>query len=101
MLRRELGVQPLDQLVKMRVVAGGKTEQRYLAIPGSRNGRTGNGNDFIHATPPHRELCCARLAEPAGVRAAAHNLDHNAIVDGLEKRHQWARDRGRLRLRRR
>src|SRR5438105_11233585 len=82
--RREHLVHPLDQLLEVRVVAGAEAEEADLVVTRvavAFEGRLHDRLDGAHAQGPFDD---GRLAEAALPRAAAHDLDGDAVVRGLD-----------------
>ena len=83
----EAGVQARHQLVNVGVVAAGQRRQRDLVV--ARRGVDGFGllDQLVDRPEAQLVLEADRVAEAAAVRAAAHDLEVDAVVDDFRERH--------------
>ena len=83
----ELVGQAACQLGYAGVVAGGQRGKRDFLIARVLDGFFGQLYELVHAALAHRTVEHARLAEAAPARAAAHDLQHDAVKHGLDIGH--------------
>jgi len=73
------------QLLDARVVHAGEGKQRDLIVSGGGDGLFGLAQEGFRAAPAARPVDRAGLAEAAAARAAAHDFEGRAGVDGVDE----------------
>ncbi len=77
----------VDQLQHLGVIGGGEGQQADFFEAGLVHGGLDGFQDFVHRSLPHRAGDHPRLAEAAAAGAAAHDLDRDPVVDGVDVGH--------------
>ena len=78
----------------MRIIGGRQREQAEFIHAGAAPALLGDLENLIDASHAHGALGVSRVAKPAALRAAAHDLDADAVVYDAHVRHQrpgWER----------
>ena len=83
----ELRRQALHERLDLRVVGRREREQADLAPARLRDELLRHVRDVARVELPHRPVPVARLAEPAALRAAAHDLEAQAVLHDLDGGH--------------
>jgi hypothetical protein len=86
--------------VDVRVIAARKRRQRDLVVPRVRVDRLRLVDELLHRPEPELVLEIDRVAEPALVRAAAHDLEVDPVVHDLGERDDRLQREVRVRERR-
>ncbi len=84
---RELRGEAFHQRLDLRVVGGREGEEPDLAPPRLRDELRRHLGDVAGIELAHRAIPVAGLAEAASLRAAAHDLQAEAVLDDLDGRH--------------
>ena len=87
MLLVQTANQLANQLRQTGIVAGGQARQADFLIPGRVFELLRHFHQMFEAPLAHRAVQDARLTEAAAARAAAHDFQHDAVVDNLHVRH--------------
>ena len=85
---RQVGVQPPQDRLEVRVVRRRKRGERHLVVAGLAQPAHDGGDDLVGRALAHGPIGHPRLAEPASARAAAQDLNREAVMDHLGIGHQ-------------